>query len=147
MRRKYKLKQIFKPYWLWEDHKAGLYDIRKKYSEIEEMDLSVLAKTLLSNPEHFKIVALKVVSEWKVSADVNLSNKSRNRQAWVGQASCCYALGVPEYITKYGWRMMTPDQQKEANQVADEVIKLWEKTHKCRKNTSLKMFMKPAKKE
>ena len=140
------MKQIFKPYWLWEDHKAGLYN-KNSYSEQETETLAALAKTLLSNPEHFKVVALKVIKDWKVSSDVNLSNRSRNRQAWLGQASCCYALGIPEYVTKFGWRLMSPTEQAEANLVADEVIKKWEENHKCRKSISLKMFLKPAKKE
>ena len=141
------MKRIYHPYWLWEDHKNGLYDITKTYTEIEEMDLSVKAKSLLSSPEWFMKIASKVIEEWKISAEVNLTNPSRNRQAWIGQASCCYAFRIPEHITKYGWRLMSPDQQKEANQVADQIIKKWEDNHKRQKNTLLKTFLKQPKPE
>ena len=120
------MKRIFWNYELWEDHKRGLYDITRKYSEIEEMDKTAQAKSLLTNSEWFLETAMKVITEWKYSSDVNLSNKSRNRQAWIGQASCCYVFGTPEYITKYGWRLMTPTQQIEANRIADIIIKTWE---------------------
>jgi hypothetical protein len=67
-----------------------------------------------------------MVSEWIYSAEQNLSNSSRNRQAWIGQASCCYKYGVPEHITKYAWRLMSFEQQHKANQIANKVIKIWE---------------------
>jgi hypothetical protein len=141
------MKRIFHPYWKWEDHQAGLYNTHNNHTEVEEMKYAVQAKTLLTNSEQFKNVALKVITEWKYAAEENLSNRFRNRQAWIGQASCCYVLGISEDLTKYGWRLMTPDQQNEANRVADEVITLWEEKHKCLKNTSLKMFLKPVKNE
>ena len=97
------------------------------------------ARNLLANPEQFNEVALKVIKEWKHASEVNLSNIARNRQAWIGQASCCYAFKIPDYITKYGWRMLTIEQQTKANQVADSVIEKWEGLF-CQRDTSLLMF-------
>jgi hypothetical protein len=132
------MKRIFHPYWKWEDHKAGLYELT--YAPDEEEYGAVLAKTILCNSEWFKMVASKMVAEWVKSAEFNLTNTSRNRQAWIGQASCCYALGVPDYVTKIGWRMMTNEQQREANKIADQVIEEWEKKQKCQKTTCLNLF-------
>jgi hypothetical protein len=129
---------------MWEDHKHGMYD-KPKYTETEEMEKATLAKNLLTNSVLFENIALRVINEWKISAEVNLTNPSRNRQAWIGQSSCCYAYKIPEYVTKYGWRLMSPSQQKEANRIADKVIKVWEGKQKRLKNTALKMFMKQAK--
>jgi hypothetical protein len=123
------MKRIYHPYWKWEDHKAGLYNMLDPYTEQQTEKLSNDAKELLSNPELFRNVALTVIRDWPRSAEVNLSNPSRNRQAWIGQASCCYALKIPEYITKFGWRLMTLEQQAEANKVADEIINIWEVRH------------------
>jgi hypothetical protein len=134
------LKQIYHPYWLWEDYKNGFYNIEITYSETEEYALAIQARDLLADSERFNEVALKVISEWKYAAEVNLSNTARNRQAWLGQASCCYELKIPDYITKYGWRMLTPEQQTKANQIADSVIEKWEGMI-CQKDTSLLMFM------
>jgi hypothetical protein len=120
------MKRIYHPYWKWEDYQAGLYNnIEDAFTEEETEFLAGLAKELLSDPEVFRFIALKVISKWKNAAEENLTNDSRNKQAWIGQASCCYAIYVPEFITKFGWHLMTPTQQEEANQVADAVIEEW----------------------
>jgi|TARA_Y100000034_G_scaffold133644_1_gene199709 vacuolar-type H+-ATPase catalytic subunit A/Vma1 len=133
------MKRIFHPYYLWEDWKAGMF--KKKINENEEK-LSKQARELLSNENEFFKVAYKVIKEWKYSSEHNLTNKSRNRQAWLGQASCCYKLGVPEYITKYGWRLLDLGQQNKANKIADKVIKIWEKENdeKVIKNKCITSF-------
>lgn len=123
------MKRIYHPYWVWEDFKNGLYDQEKMYSEQEEFLLANKGKELLSHLDEFEQVALKVISEWKNASEQNLTNISRNRQAWIGQASCCYKLKIPERITKLGWRLLTYEQQIEANKIADKIIKIWEKDH------------------
>jgi hypothetical protein len=70
-----------------------------------------------------------VVREWKHSAEVNMSNIGCNRQAWLGQAACCYATGAPDFVTKMAWRSLTDEQRAAANQAADNVIKEWDKEH------------------
>lgn len=115
------MKKIYHPFWLWEDHAHDMF----KQECADELAYKK-AQRLLSDPEEFRIVANKVIREWKCSTEMNLSNLSRNRQAWLGQAACCYAYGVPEFMTKYGWRFLTEEQQAKANAVADEVIKYWE---------------------
>jgi hypothetical protein len=125
------MKQIYHPYWNWEDYKAGLYqNFEDNYDEQETYRLATKARDLLADSILFKDTALTVIAEWKIAAEVNLSNIARNRQAWIGQASCCYVFGIPEFITKYGWRMLTPEQQLAANKVADEVILQWEMLQK-----------------
>ena len=68
---------------------------------------------------------LRVVNEWPLSCEHNLTADC-NRQAWIGQAACCLALGVPEDITREAWHMLTQSQQDEANRKADEAILVWE---------------------
>jgi hypothetical protein len=134
------MKRIYHPYWKWEDYHAGLYDLDNYYNEQQTESMTFTAKEILCNSEFFLKTALKVVTEWRYAAEVNLSNPSRNRQAWIGQASCCYVLQTPEYITKYAWRLMTPEQQAEANRIADIAIKTWEEKQLCQNNTSLLQF-------
>jgi hypothetical protein len=134
------MKRIYHPYWKWEDYHAGLYDLEKFYDEKQTELMAKSAKDILTNSDFFLKTALKVIVEWKNSAEVNLSNSSRNRQAWIGQASCCYVLHLPEYITKYGWHLMTPDQQKEANRIADIAIDQWEENQICQRNTLISTF-------
>lgn len=123
------MKKIYHPYWQWEDYQNGMYDLTRKYTEAKEMNLAILAKDLLSDQIKFAQIAYKVITEWKNASEVNLSNIGRNRQAWIGQASCCYAYKIPERITKMGWRMMLPSKQQEANLTADKIIKLWEEDY------------------
>ena len=124
-----RMKRIYHPYYLWEDDKNGMYDFDEDYtrlSEIEMEELAIKAKLLLCNKIEFFAAAMEVITHWKYSSEQNLSNKSRNRQAWIGQASCNIRFKIPEYITKYGWRLMSPQEQKEANKIADKIIKIWE---------------------
>lgn len=119
------MKQLYHPYHLWEDVKAGI--LGEDFTEKQTEKLTFKAKKLLCNPEEFYETAVKVISNWKYASQQHLSNKSRNRQAWIGQASCCYKYKVPEHITKHAWRLMTKEEQDEANYIADGVIALWEK--------------------
>lgn len=123
------MNRIFHPYWKWEDFQHGLFDLEREYSEPEEMVLSNQAKTLLTDSKLFYQIGLKVIRAWTFAAEQNLTNSSRNKQAWIGQASCCYYYKIPERITKLGWRLMSIPQQVEANKVADKIIRIWEKEH------------------
>ena len=115
--------RIFHPYTEWEDFKHGLYRLPSCQDSPHQVELS---KILLSTPTEFYNVALAMIQGWKVSADVNLSNRSRNRQAWIGQASCCFNHKSSEQQTKDAWWMLTEEQRMEANKIADEIIEIWE---------------------
>ena len=119
------MKRIWKPYNEWEDYKNGMYNTTIKKSEKEIEDLSFKARDLLSDKMEFYNKAKEMLYKWTCAADVNLSIASRNRQSWVGQATCSYVHGIPEYITKYGWRLLSMTQQIEANEIADQIIELW----------------------
>lgn len=120
------MKRIYHPYWEWEDYQHGMFNNGGEYTEAEEEQLAHTAKELLSNQQEFYESALRMVTQWKKAAEQNLTNQNRNRQAWIGQATCCFKINIPERITKYGWRLMSPEQQNEANATADKIIKIWE---------------------
>jgi hypothetical protein len=105
----------------WEDWKAGMY-----LSRVDK-DKALQCAELLSNQSTFLDVAMRMISTWDIASAVNLSNNSRNRQAWIGQASCCFALGANENTTIMGWRMMSEESQKQANETADAVINYYER--------------------
>jgi len=120
------LERIYHPYWKWEDWNNGQFNVEKRYSEKQEEELCKKVKELLSDSKEFYKIALKVINEWVFASEHNLTNSSLNKQAWIGQASCCYKYKIPERITILGWKMLSPTQQKEANNVADKIIKIWE---------------------
>jgi hypothetical protein len=117
------MKRIYHPHTKWEDHQAGMYAMTCLNSH-EAVRQCV---KLLSNPYLLEPVMRSCAFRWVHSAQVNMTNPGRNRQAWLGQAACCYANGSPEYITKMAWRELTDEQRKAANDVADKIIKEWEK--------------------
>ena len=115
------MKQVFYPYWDWEDYKNGMYDLTDNQEQ-----LIGLSKELLCNSDEFKLIALKVISEWSISTAVNLTNKSCNRRAWLGQASCSYKHKAPEVLTRIAWSQMTETERTEANKTADKCIREYE---------------------
>lgn len=119
--------RIYHPYYLWEDVNNGI--LKEDFSQKEIELLTNKAKSLLINSELFYNTALKVICNWKYSSEQQLSNIQRNRRAWLGQASCCYKYKIPEFITKYAWRMMAESEQNEANKVAEDVITIWEQKY------------------
>jgi len=75
------------------------------------------------------IAMRKVIEHWPIASRVNLSDIRSNRRSWLGQAACCIESGIPEHITRMAWNALTNDQKDNANNVAKEVILLWEKEH------------------
>ena len=118
--------RIYHRYELWEDYRAGMFDIGLSGDRI------AAAKELLNSPNKLKNAMMKTAFEWVHAADVNLSNIGRNRQAWLGQSACCLACGATDTETKATWRMLSDDSQATANHVADLVINQWE-NNQCRK--------------
>ncbi len=111
--------QIYHPYWQWEDYANGFY---RKVDKTKELENVHLALNLLSNEILFYSVAKEMVSKWVKSSEQNLTDDSINKKAWIGQASCCYSDGVPEYLTREAWGQLTDIQREKANFVADKVI-------------------------
>mgnify|MGYP001327108776 CR=1 FL=1 len=118
------MKRIYHHYNEWEDFKAGLYRLPCCHDSQHQVTLS---KGLLSQPTIFYNTALQMIQEWGVASEVNLSNRGRNRQAWIGQATCCFSHKAAEHQTKEAWWMLDKDQQAKANEAADCVIEIWER--------------------
>ena len=115
------MKQIFAHYLKWEDYQNGMYTL----------DLPIESNIfkgvyLLSNEDLFYSVALEVINNWVVSSSVNLTSPSVNKQAWIGQASCCYKYGNNELTTRKSWALLTDIQKYKANNIADKIINIYE---------------------
>jgi len=117
------MKQIYHHYKEWEDYINGMYEAEKPSNEDH---LILEAMRLLSNQDEFFKVSLLVMKNWKISTDVNLSNKNSNRRAWVGQSACCYAYNVPELLTRVAWSMISEKTRIEANETANKIIRIYE---------------------
>jgi len=132
------MRQIYLHYNLWEDFKNGMYNDNK----VENEELMIYnAKYVLSNKFVFYKALQCVLKYWPNSIHVNLSNKKTNRQAWLGAAGCNYLHKCPEYITRIGWSILSQEQQREANKIADIfILKYEEKNSGIRQGLGKKML-------
>ncbi len=120
------MKKIWHPYQAWEDYKFGMWS---KAPTTEEARLLRLAIEFTGNAELYGQYMMRVVQEWKYACEHNLTDRSLNRQAWVGHAACALAHGLPEYIVRRAWGMLTDQQRYDANAEASKAIKFWENLH------------------
>jgi ParB-like chromosome segregation protein Spo0J len=124
--------RIFHTYDKWECHKAGFYASKKDGMTGEQCELAYAE--FLSNDNLFRETLEKVITEWKHSCEHYLTNKAMNRIAWLGQASMCYATGVPSKFCS-GFNLLTKDQQNIANNTALEYLNIWNKRNGFEKLT------------
>lgn len=117
------MKRVFHPYHLWEDFKCGMW--RNVVGDERNLWLQK-AVEFTGDAELYGLWMMKVIKAWPISCEQNLTCTSMNRQAWIGHAACCLAIGCPEDITRAAWHLLTDQQRNEANQKADEAIKAWE---------------------
>lgn len=117
------MKPVFYRYELWECHKMRMY-----HPQVTPQGVTC-SYDLLRDLERLYRAMDYVANHWKYSATMNLSNRSRNRQAYLGQAACCWLVHSTEDETKIAWRRLTAEEQKLANDVADRVIEEWEASY------------------
>jgi len=118
------IERVWHPYWLWEEvpfNMWGQVDNRGHYLN--------MAVEFTGSPNIYGEFMQRVVLNWPKSCEHNLSNKTQNRQAWIGHAACALAFQCPEDIVRKAWSFLTDRQQIEANKKADEAIDLWERSY------------------
>jgi len=118
------MKRIYHPYQDWEDYKNGMW--RKETPE-NEKHLLDKAIDFTGNHEEYGAAMIRVINEWPVTCQHNLTDTTQNRKAFIGHAACCLAFKCPEYITREAWGYLTKKQQDDANKQAEKAIMLWEK--------------------
>lgn len=115
--------RIFHTYDKWECYKAGFYSTKPPEGMTKEDCKQEYAK-LLTDENEFRKALEGVITEWKHSCEHYLTNKAMNRIAWLGQASLCYARGIPsEY--RAGFHLLSEKQQDNANRIAYEYLCRW----------------------
>lgn len=110
----------------WEDWRAGQYAMNYAIQAGGELR----SADLLGDELRLYAVMSAVTREWPNATEHNLTNLDQNRRAWLGQAACCFELGVPAFVVKQGWWTMTDLMREQANAVADTVIGEWEETQR-----------------
>jgi hypothetical protein len=118
--------RIFHTWEKWECYKAGFY--AERLDGMKQEDGEELYRTFLADLGAFESALAGVVSEWKYSCEHYLTNDRMNRIAWLGQASVCYALGIPS-MCRGGYHRLTPDQQVAADMLALKYLNQWLEAH------------------
>lgn len=114
--------RIFHTYDKWECHKAGFYNTTKEGMTTDQCEREY--QRLLTNEDEFRQALDGVTTNWVHSCQHYLTNKAMNRIAWLGQASLCYAKGIPAAF-RGGFNRLTEDQQQKANEIAWEYLNKW----------------------
>lgn len=109
------------PYWDWECYLNGMYE----YQEPSDSKIN-LAKDLLENENLFFEEGLKMTEKWKISSIQHLTNRNINRLAWLGQATCCFSLGITERLTRLAWGKINEINKLKANKTANKIILIYE---------------------
>ena len=117
------MEQFYITYEKWEDYNNGMYCLTVGRDEYQ----IIRAKSILSNPEKFKEILFRLIDQWPISTKVNLTNKSINRNAWLGAAACSFEYGVTEINTRHAWAELNDIQRYKANEVADLIVKHYER--------------------
>lgn len=120
------MKRIYHPYDQWEETAAGLW--RRPAGEERRQWIERCA-IFMADTSQFRAAMFRAIHEWPISCIVNLTTKSINRQAWLGHAACCIAMGCPEEPTRAAWWRLTQTQRDLADQAAAEAIQEWEKMY------------------
>jgi len=117
------MQQIYHPYWEWECYKNGMW--RKETKEYEKENLGITIE-FTGDYNLYGKAMIKAVNQWHKSCDNFLSNTSINRRAYIGHAACCIELGLPEYLVRQAWWMLTERKRILADNEATKAIKIWE---------------------
>ncbi len=84
------------------------------------------AITFTGDHEAYGRAMLRVLLEWPISCEQNLSNVSQNRKAWIGHAACALDRGFCEDVVREAWSHLSDEQRAAANAQAQRAIEVWE---------------------
>ena len=130
------MERIFHHYDKWEDYHAGMYNEDKT----DRQTRVFRAARILGSTTLCRRAMEKVISEWKIATEYNLSNAEINRKAWLGQAACCCFAGIHEDETREAWGMLSDRERVQANMIASEIINRWLKEREQEDNPQITLF-------
>lgn len=117
------MKRIWHRWTEWECFKAGFYASVAPVGMTSD-SARLAYRDFLSDETRFNAGLSGVVSSWPTSCEHFLTNESLNRIAWLGQASMCFATGVPSCF-RGGFNLLTPAMQRKANSIAATMLSNW----------------------
>lgn len=113
-----KIKQIWTPYWEWEDWINGMW-AKGDESRLQE------AVDFTGNWQLYGAAMLDVIFAWDRTMLNSLTNHSINKRAFLGHCAVCFRLGIQESITRMAWKELTDKQRYDADLIAQQTIDAW----------------------
>lgn len=104
--------------------------------DYEKDDTLALYASLLKDLPAFESALQEITTNWTYSCEHNLTNEGMNRIAWLGQASCALIFNVPSSVCMGGYNLLTPDEQKAADAMAEKYLNIWLEAHEHSKKVS-----------
>lgn len=118
--------RIFHTHDKWELVDYGFFATNHKTMSAEQCRYKYFE--LLSDTELFRRTINDLFKDCPNSCEHNLTNRSLNRIAWLGQAAVAYAYNIPSVFCS-GFNLLSDEQQDAANQVAFEELNNWLRNH------------------
>lgn len=118
-----KIKQVFIPYWDWEDWVNGMWSKGNDERLNEAIEFT-------GDWKRYGEAMGEVIKAWPLTMKNSLTNTSLNRRAFLGHCAVCFKLGIPESTTRKAWGLLTEQQRIEADAIAEKHIKHWEYEYK-----------------
>lgn len=112
----------YHPFWSWED--VGMW---RDVTAAEKRELLSVAIEFTGDHVRYGAAMLRVVEEFPIACEHNLTELSMNRQAWIGHAAAYLAHKLPEYVTREAWGLLTQQQRVLADAEAAKAIREWER--------------------
>lgn len=122
MSKKISIKQVWVPYWLWEDWVNGMW-AKGDESRINE------AVNFTGDWQRYGNAMLDVVFAWPNTMLNSLTNSSINQRAFLGHCAVSYATGIQESITRCAWKLLTDQQRYDADKIAQKTIDAWKEDY------------------
>ena len=123
MTAKKEMKRIYHTWDKWESFYSGFFNT-KPPKGITPKQAEEKYRELLSDPEEFARICARIIEEWPYSCEHNLTNKTLNRIAWMGQAALAYKHNIPAQF-RGGYNLLTKEQQQKADEIALKYINIW----------------------
>jgi len=116
--------RVFHTWDKWECYPAGFHENRVPWLAWTDDEAREVYQLFLRNDRLFRAALERVLAEWPVSCEHNLTNQNMNRLAWLGQASACIAFRIPSAY-RGGFYLLTKEEQDRANDTALEYLNRW----------------------
>lgn len=114
--------RIFHTYDKWEHIAYNFFG--KAHPTLSPAQCEYKCKEFLCNIPEFSEALEKIMEEWPCACEHNLTNKSMNRIAWLGQAAVAYKYNIPS-ISSAGFTLLTEKEQALANETALHFLNKW----------------------